>query len=120
MALVDAQTELYLEQWGIWSRMGSPEPKGARSWLGVMEERLVQQNRGPGLSMPDGDCSSFDSGVMLLVKRNWPDDYNALSLYYIDGMNSRSMAKALKVDKTSGLALLKVAIGRVDTLLKAG
>lgn len=118
MALVDEQAELYLDQWGIWNRTGKPGPKGARSWLGVMEDRLVQQNRGAGLSMPESDCESFNNGVMLIIKRTWPDDYAALALYYIDGMNSRSMAKALKVDKTGGLALLKVAIGRVETLMK--
>ena len=119
-ALVDGETEMMLTEWGKWTRMGGPEPKRARSWLGVMQDRLVQQNRGPGLNLSEDFCDGFDRSVMRLVKSSWPEDYNVLRLYFVDRLPSRKLAGVLGKSKTDGLTLLKVAIGRADTLVKAG
>jgi len=119
-ALVDDETEMFLTEWGKWTRMGGPEPKGARSWLGVMQERLVQQNRGPGLNLSDDFCDGFDRIVMRAIKAEWPQDYRILTLYYADRLPSRKLAGVIGVSKTSGLELLKMAIGRAETLVKAG
>jgi hypothetical protein len=111
---------MMLVEWGKWCRMGGPQPKGAKSWLGVLQDRLVQQNRGPGLMFSDDFCDGFDRSVMRVVKEQWPDAFSVLRAYYADGLNSRDMAKRLGKSKTAGLDLLRVAIGRVDTLVKAG
>ena len=50
---MEAKTETLLREWGKWIRIGRPDPKGAKSWLGVMVDRLVQQNRGEGMILAD-------------------------------------------------------------------
>ena len=118
--MVDGETEWFLQEWGKWTKQGGPAPKGAKSWLGAMHERLIQQNREPGCAFPDDFMEAFDSTVMRSVKNQWPEDFQVLRLYYAEQMNSRDMAKRLGRAKTDALSLLKVAIGRVDTLVKAG
>lgn len=123
--MVDGETEWFLQEWGKWTKQGKPGAKGAKSWLGVMVDR--KNNGGvdrlvDAMNATEKFCCEFDQVVMLEVKRQWPEDYKALEIYYASGpeMNCRKLAAALGKSKTDGLTILKVAIGRVDTLVKAG
>ena len=120
MGAVEVATEAMLTEWGKWCRIGRPNPQGARSWLGVMVDRLVQQNRGEGLIVPDDKVAAFDHRVMRPLKQHSPAVYEALEAYYMDSdLTVAKLAKRLRVRKQTASDLLRSGRDMVSNVIEA-
>ena len=128
MALVHAQAEFALEQWGIWCRTATPGPKGAISWMGPMVDRLVgtivENDERPVRAWEDNDCEAFDTHVIRHVRDNNPEAYQALRLYYAfpDADDYRAisksvLAKRLRVNRDTAVKRLEIGINMVAAML---
>ncbi len=128
MALVHAQAEFALEQWGIWCRTATPGPKGAISWMGPMVDRLVgtivEADERPVRAWEDNDCEAFDAHVIRLVRDHNPEAYQALRHYYAfpDGDDYRAisksvLAKRLRVNRDTAVKRLEIGINMVAAML---
>lgn len=114
---MEAKTETLLREWGKWIRIGRPNPQGAKSWLGVMIDRLVQQNRGEGMILADDPVEKFDSLVMRPLKLNSPKAYEALEYYYSNPLTTvEGLGKRMKIRKQTASDLLNLARELVDEL----
>jgi hypothetical protein len=121
VALVDAELERVLEQWGKWHRVGRPEPEGAKSWMGPMLERLSEQPYDPDpdyvpLTMPEEQIERVDSAVRQIGQHS-PISRDVLVCYYVRRMSARRLGKHLHCSHTRALELVRQAIGRVDTAI---
>ena len=128
MALVHAQAEFALEQWGIWCRTATPGPKGAISWLGPMVDRMVGQiveaDERPVRAWEDNDCEAFDAHVVRHIRENNIDAYEAIKAYYAfpDGDDYRALsktvlAKRLRVNRDTAVKRLEIGINMVAAML---
>lgn len=128
MALVHAQAEFSLEQWGIWCRTATPGPKGAISWMGPMLDRMmgtiVDNDERPVRAWEDADCEAFDAHVVRHIRENNKDAYEALRAYYAypDGDEYRAvsktvLAKRLKVSRVTAIKRLEIGINMVAAML---
>lgn len=112
-----AATEQMLRDWGLWIRMGKPSPGGAKSWLGVMVDRLVQQSRGPGLMFSESRIDEFDQRVMLAIKLNRRRVYDALKWYYEhESETVEGLAKFMGIRKQTACDLLNLGRDIVEGL----
>lgn len=121
VALVDAELERVLEQWGKWHRVGRPEPEGAKSWMGPMVDRLAEQPFNPGrddvvLTMPEEQIERVDTAVRQ-VGQHSPLSRDVLVCYYVRRMSARRLGKHFQCSHTRALELVRQAIGRVDTAI---
>ncbi|WP_348720365.1 hypothetical protein [uncultured Alcanivorax sp.] len=128
MALVHAQAEFALEQWGIWCRTATPGPKGAISWMGPMVDRMVGQiveaDERPVRAWEDNDCEAFDAHVVRHIRENNIDAYEAIKAYYAfpDGDDYRALsktvlAKRLRVNRDTAVKRLEIGINMVAAML---
>ena len=127
MALVNAQAEFALEQWGIWARISRPGPRGAISWMGPMMDRAVGQiiddSGYPVQSWNDGDCEAFDAHVMRHIRENNPPVFQALKTYYADAadeyrsVSKADLAKRLRINRSTAIKRLEIGINMVAAML---
>ena len=136
MALVDAATEHYLEQWGRWCRKGQLGPKDAKSWLGVLVDK---HNELPASKVNQFDSDDdlielLDQRVMSIMLRSEAPEsrtvYEILRDYYrghechVDGrtmyvrLSKSELADRRKMSRPMFEAKLRQGISRVQGMLE--
>lgn len=135
MAIVDESTELWLEQWGRWSRKGRLGPDVGKCGIAILVDRANEQvDKTHQYDADDDLMECFDLRVMrFLMESERPGSkemYRNLRDYFrgvqdvIDGrtvyrqMGIRDLARHYRIDRDMMSAKLRQAICRVTGMLE--